>query len=207
MRTCASAASTEVSVTIAVGGAAGTRVALVNGDRLTAAASGRAVVLAPRDDVFGNPSYFGTLPIASENVAFLVDYLRGDTSSQATNCGNTSAVGSSAIMTKPFEIEPVANTVKAGSPFALRWTNASADPMQVSVAGPCIAGGTEEVVGAKATTIRGAWLAATDPEKPEACTARVIARRCRSGRISPSFGEGGAVEACQERSLSFRVAP
>jgi hypothetical protein len=199
--------STDVAVTLSVGGPNGTRVSLANGDRLTAAALGRVVDLASREDLFGSPSYAGTLPQAGENVAVVVDYLRGDRSSQAQSCGNTSAVGSYALMAKPFELSPMMSSARLSQPVTVAWSNRSIDPVAVRVDGTCVQGGVDRVSDGGAFAIPGAWLAPSDPRNPSACSVRVVARRCTGGRASPAFGEGGRVEACQERSLSFRVAP
>jgi hypothetical protein len=200
-------AATEVAVTLAVGGPLGTRVALANGDRLTATALGRVIDLRRSDDLFGNAAYVGALPHAGENVAVVVDYLRGDRSAQAQSCGNTSAVGSYALMTKPFELAPLMSSARLAQPVAIAWSNRAADPFEVRVDGTCVRGGMERVTDSGAFTIPAAWLASADPENPSACSVRVVARRCSAGRVSPAFGEGGRVEACQERSLAFRVSP
>lgn len=199
--------STDVAVTLAVGGPNGTRVSLTNGDRLTAVAMGRTVDLSPREDLFGSPSYAGTLPHAGENVAVVVDYLRGDRSAQAQSCGNTSAVGSYALMTKPFELSPMTSSARLAQPVTVAWSNRSAEPMEIRVDGSCVRGGVDRVSDGGAFAIPGAWLAASDPKNPSSCSVRVQARRCATGRVSPAFGEGGRVEACQERSLAFRVSP
>jgi hypothetical protein len=199
--------TTDVAVTLAVGGASGTRVALANGDRLTAAAMGRVVDLTRREDLFGNPTYLGTLPHAGESVAFVVDYLRGDRSTEAQSCGNTSAVGSYALMAKPFDLSPMVSSARLGQPVTVAWSNRSNEPMEIRVDGSCVWGGGDRIADGGAYAIPGAWLAPADAKNPSACSVRVVARRCSAGRVSPAFGEGGRVEACQERSLAFRVAP
>lgn len=199
--------TTDVAVTLAVGGPSGTRVSLTNGDRLSAAAMGRVVDLSRREDLFGSPSYVGTLPYAAEDVAFVVDYLRGDRSTQAQSCGSTSAVGSYALMAKPFELSPMVSSARLGQPVTVAWSNRSTAPFAIEVTGACVRGGVERAPDGGVFVIPGAWLAASDPRNPSACSVRVVARRCTGGRISPAFGEGGRVQACQERSLAFRVSP
>ena len=199
--------STEVTATLSVGGPLGTDVELKNGDRLVASAQGQSVTLMHESEMFGGHRYVGSLPRGSENVAFSVDYLRGDTSSQAQGCGRTSAVGSFAIMARPFELSPMMSQARLGNPVNVAWSNGGSGELSLSVRGACIHGGIVSVPDTGFAVLDRSIVAPADPANPSACSVQVVARRCVAGQPSSGFGKGGAVSACQERSLSFRVAP
>lgn len=199
--------STDVSVRLTVGGPLGTDVQLQSGDRLVASAQGQSITLGHTEEIFGGHRYTGVLPRGGESVAFSVDYLRGDTSAQAQSCGRTNAVGSFAIMAKPFELSPMMSQARLGSPLTVAWSNAASGKVDLTVRGDCIAGGVSSVADSGVAVLDGSVFAPADPKNPSACTVQVTARRCLAGQPSAAFGEGGSVKACQERSLSFRIAP
>ncbi len=199
--------STDIQVELTVGGPLGTNVDVQNGDQLNASAMGQTVTLVKESEMFGGAHYVGTIAHAAENVAFSLDYLRGDASTHAQGCGRTNAVGSFAVMTKPFEIAPMLTSVRFASPVTIAWSNRDNDPMHVAVSGACIVGGSDEVSDTGAFAVETSWLAQRNPKLPSSCSVTAVVTRCRAGQVSPAFGEGGQVKACQERSLSFRVSP
>ena len=199
--------STEVGVELTVGGPLGTSVELQSGDQLRVSAFGQTVTLVKQDELFGGSRYVGTMPHASEGAAFSVDYLRGDASAQAQSCGRTSAVGTFALMAKPFEIAPVIVNAHLGQPVTLAWSNRDSGAMQIAVSGSCIVGGHAMVGDAGAFVIDAGILASENAKERSACIVTAVVSRCRAGQVSPEFGEGGQVKACQERTIAFRIAP
>lgn len=199
--------ATDVSVRLSVGGPLGSDVELKSGDRLVASAQGQVTTLTHAAEMFGGHRYTGVLPRGGESVAFSIDYLRGDTSAQAQSCGRGSAVGSFAIMAKPFELSPMMSQGHLGSPITLAWSTVATGRLDLSVRGACIVGGVSSVPDNGVAVLDGSMFSAIDAKSPSACTVNVTARRCLAGQPSTAFGEGGSVRACQERSLSFRIAP
>ncbi len=199
--------ATDVRVALTVGGASGTAVVLRNGDRLAASARGRTLPLAQRDDGLGNITYGATFPDGGENVAFSLEFLRGDTSSEAQSCGQTSAVGSFVFMPRPFEVAPMMAGVTLRSRPLLSWSNTGPSPMNVDLRGSCVVGGRARIVDVGAFEVPAAWMATLYPNGPIGCTVRVEVSRCATGEVSRGFGEGGIISACQERTSSFRVTP
>lgn len=199
--------ATDVSVRLSVGGSMGTDVQLKNGDRILASAQGQTIELAHDSELFGGHRYVGVLPRGAENVAFSIDYLRGDTSAQAQSCGQSSAIGTFAIMPKPFELSPMMSQARLATPVTVAWSNAGTGNVELRVSGSCIQGGLVSVRDTGVAVLDRAVFEASDAANPSACNVQVTARRCASGQASPSFGEGGTVRACQDRSLSFRVVP
>jgi len=199
--------STEVGVELTVGGPLGTSVELQNGDELRVSALGETVTLMKQDELFGGPRYVGALPHASEGAAFSVDYLRGDASAQAHGCGRTNAVGTFALMAKPFEIAPIMVNARLGQPVTIAWSNRENGAMQIAVSGSCIVGGRAIVGDSGAFVVDAAMLSSNRAKEPTACSVKAVVSRCRAGQVSAEFGEGGQVKACQERTIAFRITP
>ncbi|MBL8953276.1 MAG: hypothetical protein JNK82_21030 [Myxococcaceae bacterium] len=157
--------------------------------------------------LLGVVSYSASVPVDAEGTQFTVALTRKK---------DSGAPSSVATLPGAFTIDALTGSFsRAAAGPTIRWSSAvGADPMTLSIEGPCIdnfsanlaSGATDYTVAANALKKKMASTTDGGTAVPDSCTVTAQIARERAGTRDPGYG-GGTVLGIQRRSVDFTTAP
>jgi hypothetical protein len=191
--------SSEVAAGLKVGGSnSNTYMNLDGADELIATVGDESKAMS------GGPNYYKTtFATDAADTAFVIAFNRGPDDIQAPN--------STVSLPAPFTIAGIAtgDSISRAAGLTATWTAATdGDSMRWSLDGDCLFATNRSLTGDTGTvTVATADFSVHSGDEQTSCPANFCVARTRSGTVDPNFGEGGVIDAEQQRCVAFTSAP
>jgi hypothetical protein len=203
--------TTALSARLKTGGAlSNTFLDLQNGDSLTAY-SGTDSAAMVRNTLLGEVWYTASFAPGMGDTPLRVDFERAH-DAQTQECLGGSAPNSLATLPAPFALGAPASGAtfsRAHGGVTVSWSpSGGSDSMSYDVSGNCILplNGSTADTGSVVLT-PSPLQASTSSGALSNCAITIALTRSRSGKVDPAFGEGGAFDAAQVRSVVVQSTP
>jgi hypothetical protein len=150
----------------------------------------------------GGPEFYKTtFATDAEDTAFVIAFNRGPDDVDAPN--------STVSLPAPFMIAGVAGEISRAAGFTATWTAATAgDAMRWSIDGDCMFETNKSLTSDTGTvTVVLADFNMHSGDEQTSCAANFCVARNRKGTLDPAYGEGGVIDAEQQRCAAFTSAP
>jgi hypothetical protein len=173
-----------------------TSIELVDGDRLVASSSGSSLAMQ-ETEILNAYGYDAIFDSDGAGQSFQIALMRDS---------DASAPSSSVTLPAPFTVT-VPTTFARSAPLTVTWTSSgSADEMRFRFVGACV----DAELGPVADTGQATFPAGAVTAKaggPASCMLSLEASRSRSGSLDPAYGQGGAITATQQRTVTLTATP
>lgn len=191
-------ASTEITATLRAGGMGSTTYVKLEGDDRLIATYAEESARMQEVSVGPVTSYVATIQGADPDETFTVALERSL---------DDGAPSSAFTLPEPFALTTDPADIDPTAPVQITWEPAGSSYQTVlEVTGECIGGGIRDLEGdGGATTVPSSLLEQIVEQPGASCPVTVTIAKVRGGRLDPSYGEGGLVQAVQRRSLNFTI--
>lgn len=190
--------SSDVSVGLKVGGASSnTYLVMKNADKLTATDGTDTKTLSRSGDY-----YQTTFGVDAGDTLFTIAFMRGP--------NDTNAPDSNVTLPPPFTLAGIAagQTVSRQAGFTAAWDpSAAGDRMRSSLDGDCLFRTDKSFADTGTVTISGTDFNVQSGQEQATCQVTFCVERFRNGTLDPAYGDGGVIDATQQRCVAVNAGP